>query len=742
MWATGESRIGWDDGADMPDAEIDLVSETLGEGPGDRREAPRFDDALARDSRPTAPGAATNDSPAAGVRWLADPAHTAPLPAIRALRPSRAVPVRRARQGAAVALAFAAGAAGVLILFVATAMAIAAVNADRVLPGVHVGAVDVSGLTRQEAVAKLRNAYSYLSQGDIEITTPSGSASVGFGSIGRAPDAEAMADAALKAGRTGYPLSDAVTTWRSVVEGQDISIAIRIDPEAVSARVRELTLTSVLPPRDAEATLFYGTFVYWPSARGSAVDEDAVGQAIITNLTRPDAPSHFQAGGALMVLQPAIDDADAQNAIAVAERMSVDVTLTLDPAAGPSPTASASGTPIPAKTYVIPADTVRSWIVFGVDEQGNYGPSLDMSLVEAYVASLPGTILVAPTEPRVIFDSTGTPVSLEGGQDGLGIHTTETAEAVEAYLMRLAGGGAQEPSVALAVGPISPQITVGDLSDLTILGGGDGQYTVYFYPGETNGDGLNIRTPAAVLNGQIVPPGAQFGFLKAVGPIDEAHGYTWGGVILHGKSDHTGAIGGGICSASTTMFNAALRAGLQIDERTAHAYYIDRYPAGLDATVYAAGGHATDLKWTNDTPYPIVIRAWATNKSKSQITIQLWSRPLDRTVVLDYPIKKENIVKAGDSTVYVSTLAPGEKYRAEYPTDGFDIVRTRTVFDEDGTLIHSDTWKSHYVRVDGILQIGASPSPTPTPTPTPTAVFALPVLTLFRRAARRAAARL
>ena len=75
----------------------------------------------------------------------------------------------------------------------------------------------------------------------------------------------------------------------------------------------------------------------------------------------------------------------------------------------------------------------------------------------------------------------------------------------------------------------------------------------------------------------------------AVGPIDAAHGYTMGGVIQGGKSDHTGAMGGGICSASTTMFNAAARAGLQIDERHAHFYYINRYPVGLDATVYSNG---------------------------------------------------------------------------------------------------------------------------------------------------------
>jgi vancomycin resistance protein YoaR len=631
---------------------------------------------------------------------------------------------------AAAVLAFVVGIGVVLVVFLAVAFAIAFTNADRVLPGVHVGTVDVSGLSRQEAIDKLTNAYAYLGRGEVEITTPKGTSTVDYGVIGRAPDAKAMADAALRAGRTGYLLSDAVTTWRSAIAGQEIPVVIRIDPESVSAQVRLLTLTSSLAPRDAEATLFYDTFVYWPAARGSMVDEDAVGQTIVDHLTDPSAPSPFQIGSALITIQPEIDDAEAQQAIEAAERMAADVTLTLGSDASPSPSQS---TPAPAKTYVVPAAVIRNWIVFGVDEAGAYGPSLDLTRVEEYLASLPGTVITPPTEPRVVFDSTGTPVSVTGGENGVGVDYAASAKAIETYLLSLARGGTQQAAVALVVDAVPPRIDVGDLSQLTILGGGDASWTTVFYPGETNGNGLNIRTPAALLNGQIVAPGEQFSFLKAVSPIDEAHGYTWGGVILHGKSDHTGAMGGGICSASTTMFNAALRAGLQIDERHAHAYYIDRYPAGLDATVFQSGSRPTDLRWTNDTPYPIVIRAWATNRSKSTLTIQLWSMPLDRTVILDYPPQKMNIVKAGDSTVYVSTLPPGEKYRAEYPTDGYDIVRTRTVFEEDGRLLHTDTWSSHYLKVDGILEIGVAPT-APPPTPSPTALFPVAGLGLLRAA--------
>jgi vancomycin resistance protein YoaR len=725
----------------MREAETDFVAEVLLGAPGP--------DAPSEDGSPAAAPVEddTRSSAAAAARSLAHPAPepVSPRESSRAMpAPTISSPARRARRAphlrvaaqpgkaAAIALAFVIGVGGVLVVFLAVAFAIAFANADHVLPGVHVGAIDVSGLSRQEAIDKLNNAYSYLSLGEVEITTPKGTSTVDYSAIGRAPDAEAMADAALRAGRTGNLLGDAVTTWRSAIAGQEIPLAVRIDPEAVSAQVRLLTLTSSLPPRDAETALFYDTFVYWPAARGSMVDEDAVGLAIMDHLTDASAPSPFQVGSALIAIQPEIDDAEAQHAIEAAERMAVDVTLTLGSDASPGPSQS---TPAPAKTYVVPAAVVRTWILFGADEAGAYGPGLDLTLIEEYLASLPGTVIVPPTEPRVVFDSAGTPVSVTGGQNGVGVDNAASAKAIEAYLLSLARGGTQQAAILLSIGTVEPRIDIGDLSELTVMGGGDASWTTIFYPGETNGDGLNIRTPAALLNGQIVAPGGQFSFLDAVSPIDEAHGYTWGGVILHGKSDHTGAMGGGICSASTTMFNAALRAGLQIDERHPHAYYIDRYPAGLDATVFQIGSRPTDLRWTNDTPYPIVIRAWATNRSKSTITIQLWSMPYDRTVILDYPPQKLNIVKAGDTTVYVDTRPPGEKYRTEWPTDGYDIVRTRTVFDVDGTLIHSDTWSSHYIKVDGILEIGATPSPSPaTPTPSPTAFFPVAGLGLLRAA--------
>jgi vancomycin resistance protein YoaR len=634
----------------------------------------------------------------------------------------------------AFALAFAVGAIASLFLIAAVAFGLSSGYSSRVIPGVHVGSVDVSGLNRDEVIAKLQTAYAYLSQGQVTVTTPVGAATITYQQAGRAPDLEVMADAAMSVGHTGNPIGDAASIIRSSVAGQSVPVVVHVDPMALATRIHNLVGTSVLPPQDAQVTLKGGTLALAPSTGGSGIDEVAISTEIIDKLTQPDAPADLQAGGTYVTLNPRVSDKNAQDAIAAAQKMVVDVALVWNGAPAQSPAPSQSAAPIksqaPPKTFTIDAQTIRGWIVFGTKPDGSYGPAADPALVQAYLFALAPKVEIKAHEPTVKFDSSNVPVGVNGGWDGVGIDVAATSQAIETYLDSLVSGGNPGSTIAIVTAPVPPQITVDSLSGMVKIG--KGSWTTTFFPDVSNGNGANIRTPAKLLNGQVVGPGQQFSFLQAVGPINEANGYKIGGVIQGGKSNHTGAMGGGICSASTTMFNAAARAGLQIDERHAHFYYITRYPVGLDATVYSNGVETWDLKWTNDTPYPIVIIARTTPGSRSTITIELWSRPIDRTVAFTGQVKA-NVATATDGKQYgVSTLKPGQQNRAEYPTDGFDTSATRTVKDSTGNVIHTDTWKSHYTKVDGILQIGGSappsetptpsagaPTPTPGPTPTP-----------------------
>jgi vancomycin resistance protein YoaR len=620
-------------------------------------------------------------------------------------------------------VAFAVGTVATLAVFAALASGVAGSYNNKILPGVHAGSADLSGLTRDEAIARLQTEFAGLSQGEVTVTTPVGVATITYQQAGRGPDVEAMADAAMSVGHSGSPISDASSVLHSALFGTAIPVVIQVNPTALAQRIHDVVGTSSVAPQDAQATAKSGTFTLVPSAPGRGVDEQAIGALIIDQLTDPNAPADLQAGGAFVTLSPEVTDSAAQDAIARAQKMIVNVNLTWK-----TPPADAPTTWKP-QLWTITAAQIRNWIVFGRRDDGTYAPAVDPAQVGSYLAGITAKATVPATEPNVIWDSTHTkPIGLTAGKDGTGVDLGATTAALSAYLDSLATGGSVGLSLEVATEPIHPQIAdVSTVSGMKLIS----SKTIYFFPGVSNGGGANIRVPATNLNGQVVGPGQQFSFLQAVGTIDEAHGFKMGGVILHGQSNHTGAIGGGICSASTTMFDAAALAGLQIDERHAHFYYISRYPVGKDATVYSNGTSTWDLRWTNDTPYPIVIRSWTTKGSQSSITVQLWSMPLNRTVVWPDGVKTDIVKATSDPVRYVTTLKPGVTYIAEYPDDGFKTSVTRTVTDASGTVLHHDTWISVYGEVNGQIQVGTTPVPSsggspspshaPTPTPTPAA---------------------
>jgi len=610
------------------------------------------------------------------------------------------------REPVRIAIAFAASAAATLILLTVLAVTLAAVSlsSGRVAEGVRVGNVDVSGMSRDQVVARLQSAYASFGQGEASVHTPLGVVDITYAEVGRAPDVEVMADSAMSVGHSGNPIRDAVDVLKARVGGKEIPPSVRIDPTAIAKRVRALVGAYGVPAKDAQATNAGGTFTYTDSSTGSGIDEKAVSAEIVSDLAAWDAPSHLVVDTDFVVLQPTISDQQAQAAAAEAPRMAIDLNLVWT---GPVQTSSATSAPSATTTFQVDADTVRGWISFGTRTDGTYGPLVDSGLVQTYLAGLSGQVGTAPVEPVVNHDKFGKATSLSGGKDGTGIDLATTTQAIEKYLAGLALGDSPA-SVAIVEGPPHPTTTLDSLEGTEILDGDKGVWSTFFTPDSSNGNGANIRVPARLLNGIVVAPGEQFSFLKAMGPIDKAHGFALGGLISSGKTVYGGAIGGGICTASTTLFNAVMRAGLQIDERHAHFYYIDRYPVGLDATVFVNSSQTLDFKWTNDTPNPIVIRAYTTSGSMSKIVVQLWSQPMHRTVTLSVPSKKD-LVHAKDSTQYTTSLKPGVWGRVELPRDGFDTSVTRIVTDANGKVIHKDRWTSKYVKVDGLKLVGKAP---------------------------------
>ena len=235
-----------------------------------------------------------------------------------------------------------------------------------------------------------------------------------------------------------------------------------------------------------------------------------------------------------------------------------------------------------------------------------------------------------------------------------------------------------------------------------------GGWTTYFPISERNYFGANIWRPAQIINGTVLAPGETFDWWRAIWPVTTARGFGPGGVIRSDHTDPTGALGGGMCSSSTTLFNAALRAGLKMGQRSNHKYYIDRYPLGLDATVSIIGNSRQSMTFTNDTGHPIVIRAFKIRGAggRGYVRYQIWGIPDGRKVELSRP-SVSNVREATTKVVTVTTLPHGVRMQTEYPSNGMDVSVVRVVRNAKGKVIHREVWRTHYVLWNGRIEVGA-----------------------------------
>lgn len=114
----------------------------------------------------------------------------------------------------------------------------------------------------------------------------------------------------------------------------------------------------------------------------------------------------------------------------------------------------------------------------------------------------------------------------------------------------------------------------------------------------------NIKLAANKISNHILQPGEVFSFNEAVGPTEPERGFRLATIFVKGKKQQE--YGGGACQVSTTLFNAATEAGMEIIERHPHSKKVSYVPEGKDAATFYGG---IDFKFKNNTSSPILIQA-------------------------------------------------------------------------------------------------------------------------------------
>ena len=572
-----------------------------------------------------------------------------------------------------------------LMMLIGASTGVALSHSDRVMPGVSVAGVPLDGLDRQAAIEHLESQLPSLAAGSLRLSVDGVFVDTPYAELGAGYDLEATVDAAFAVARSGNPLGDALSRLRAVVNPTSIGAPIMAYEEAaIDDLVSSIGQRFDRAPVDAAVSLQAKTrFRVTPAVEGRLVDRAALNAAISAALTdqtalKPTIDVTF------MRQAPAISTANASAAAAAAFRMS-------------STPLKLTGT---AKSLGLDRAALAGVISLEVAGEGGYRASVDVNAVRKLLRPLAERIARAPRDASFIYGPSGV-VGVVAGEAGRTLKVRATAANIVAALEQRAAG-APKLRAALAIGVARPNVTTAEARQVAPVMRPLSSWTTYYVPSEGNFWNANIHIPAWDLDGKVIAPGEWFEFWQGIGPVTLERGYGYGGAIIGGRSVPNGALAGGICSTSTTLFNAAMRAGLEIGERTNHSYYIERYPMGLDATVLQTDTWETDMTFRNDTDHPIVIRSYTGN---GFVRFDIWGVPTGRTVSLSAPITS-NHGTAIETTVFNPDLAPGTSKRVEYMHNGFDAVVTRWVRDADGNLIHEDTWYSHYRTVNGITEVG------------------------------------
>lgn len=158
--------------------------------------------------------------------------------------------------------------------------------------------------------------------------------------------------------------------------------------------------------------------------------------------------------------------------------------------------------------------------------------------------------------------------------------------------------------VALAVEIIEPRQTAEELAKFTRL---RASFSTS-YASSSDERKHNVELALGKVNGTVLAAGEEFSFNGTVGRRTTANGFLPAKIIVAGK--YTEGVGGGVCQASTTVYNCALRAGLNITKVSRHSLVPTYVAPSFDAMV---NGSYSDLKFVNNNDGPVFIRAKGEN---------------------------------------------------------------------------------------------------------------------------------
>lgn len=472
------------------------------------------------------------------------------------------------------------GALAVIAAFAVAMVADTALNGDDVPRGAVVGGVEIGGLEPAAAQELLAAELGGRAEAPVAVHAGSRDATFVPSESGLSPDWAATVD------RAGQRSLNPVLWVRGFFTTTEVDIAATVDEAAFATALDRVAAELTVAPADGAVVLADGA---------AQVTDPIIGQ----NIDRGELSGRMSGSW----LDPAgITVRASEVAPAIGPE---DVAAAVE-----GPAAKALESPVVvhgrdgADARIEPA-RMGEVVTFAPEGEGDGATLVPHVDVEAARGILDEVL--SGTEVKMRNAS----VSLAGGRtvtpsvDGVEVDWEAT---LDGFADRVIGG---EPREVDAVYRDTPATYTTDRAETATFDQVVGEFTTGGYSAAS---GTNIALTARMVDGAFVAPGETFSLNGHTGPRGSAQGFVESGIILNGRADN--AVGGGISQFATTLYNAAYFAGMADVAHTPHSYYISRYPAGREATVFEG---AIDLQFKNSSDHPVIIE---TSAGDGEVTVR------------------------------------------------------------------------------------------------------------------------
>jgi vancomycin resistance protein YoaR len=544
-------------------------------------------------------------------------------------------------------------------------------SATRIAEGVEIAGVDVGGLTPDEARALLERRFDEVARVPIVFTAGEESYPIKATTLGVEADWATAIKLAAGEGEGFGPvrgfrrLQTRFFGAEIVPPTQAYGAALDYKIEGLAEELDQRHVEAKLVRRGLEIDIVRGQ-------PGRRLDREAAGATIVRALARLERGQP--------VALPVRTDAVEVSAVDLA------------PAAGQAQIALSAPVRLEYEgtRWKLPRWRIAELLALPAD--GETELAIAGRGAEAWFERLRKTVERAPVDARV--EAAGDGVQIVPDKDGLAVDVPATAQALLTALVTT------EPRIAeLVVRTAEADRTVADVKAMGIERRLASYTTLYAGTWDRI---TNLRLGISLLNGALVAPGGTFSFNERVGERTLERGFRPAPVII--KDEYEEDVGGGVSQVATTTFNAAWEAGLKIVERAPHSLYISRYQLGRDATVNYPD---LDLKFVNDTPKWILV---AGSAGDAGITVSIYGGGPERRV------------ESSAGTIRVTGPAPIRRVKDPDLLKGKTVVEEegsparatsvdRTVYDQEGNVLHDETWNTSYRGDYRIIRVGTKLPP-------------------------------